>query len=94
MIEAPSTGGLRIALIRVLIYAALALMPANLPIPEALSKPPHAIVQPTDGPEPALDDLVALLGVVASGPRTTPGRFGMRCGSCVWLARGRLAFGS
>ena len=48
-------------MIRVLIYTALALVPVNMPVPELLPDPPHAIVQPTDGPDPDLDYLVALL---------------------------------
>jgi len=44
-----------------LIYTALALVPVNMPVPEFLPDPPHAIVQPTDGPEPDLDALVASL---------------------------------
>ena len=53
--------GLRLLLIRVLIYSALALVPANMPVPEFLPDPPHAIVQPSDGPDPDLDALVASL---------------------------------
>jgi hypothetical protein len=45
----------------VLIYTALALVPVNMPVPEFLPDPPHAIVQPTDGPDPDLDALVASL---------------------------------
>lgn len=51
----------RTVLIQVLIYTALALVPAKMPIPEILPEPPHAIVQPIEGPDPDLDDLVASL---------------------------------
>ncbi len=54
---------LRVALIRVLIYAALAFVPVKMVIPEMLPEPPPAIVQPTDGAESDLDELVAALGV-------------------------------
>ena len=53
----------RVAVIRVLIYAALAFVPVKMAIPEMLPEPPHAIVQPTDGAESDLDELVAALGV-------------------------------
>jgi hypothetical protein len=55
------SAGFRLLLIRVLIYSALALVPVNMPMPESLPDPPHAIVQPTDGPDPDLDSLVASL---------------------------------
>lgn len=59
----PATGSpdFRMVLIRVLIYTALAFVPVKMSIPEMLPEPPHAIVQPTDGPEPDLDELVAAL---------------------------------
>ena len=57
------SGGLRVVLIRVLFYTALALVPAKMPIPEILPEQPQAIVQPTDGPDFDLDGLVVSLGV-------------------------------
>ena len=54
---------LRVALIRVLIYAALAFVPVKMVIPEMLPELPPAIVQPTDGAESDLDELVAALGL-------------------------------
>jgi len=53
----------RVALIRVLIFTALALVPVKMAIPETLPEPPYAIVQPTDGLESDLDELVAALGM-------------------------------
>jgi len=60
MIRADSAD-LRLVLVRLLIYAALALVPAKMAIPETLPEQPHAIVQPTNGPNPDLDELVAAL---------------------------------
>ena len=60
-----SSGSLdfRVALIRVLIYAALAFVPVKMAIPEMLPEPAYAIVQPTDGSDSDLDELVAALGL-------------------------------
>jgi len=52
---------LRTVLIQVVIYTALALVPVKMPVIEILSDPPHAIVQPTGGDDPELDELVASL---------------------------------
>jgi len=54
---------LRVALIRVVIFTALAFVPVKMPIAETLPEPPHAIVQPIDGPDPDLDELLAALGL-------------------------------
>ncbi len=56
-----ASDGIRGRLIRVLVFFALAIMPANVPISEILPEGPHAIVQDTDGPDPDIDELVASL---------------------------------
>lgn len=60
-----STGSsdFRVALLGVLVYTALAFVPVKMPIPEMLPEPPYVIVQPVDGPDPDLDELVAALGL-------------------------------
>jgi hypothetical protein len=56
---------LRVALIRVLIYTALAFVPVKMPITETLPEPPYAVVFPSDGPSSDLDELLAALGLRA-----------------------------
>lgn len=48
-------------LIRVLVYFALTIVPANLPTPGLPPKLPHAVVQPWGDPLRSLDELVASL---------------------------------
>lgn len=56
---------MRVALIRVVIFTALAFVPVKIPIPEMLPDPPYAIVQPIDGSDPDIDELLAALGLRA-----------------------------
>lgn len=55
-----ASDGLRGLLVSVMIYSALAIMPVNMPVRDIL-EPGYPIVQPTDGPVPDLDELVAAL---------------------------------
>ena len=63
MSENYHSSGFRAVFVQVLIYTALALVPVKMPILEIVPEPPHAIVQPMDGLDPDLDELVARLGV-------------------------------
>ncbi len=63
MYRSAGYSGFRVALIQVLIYTSLTLMPAKMPVAEILPASPHAIVQPTTGPDSDLDELIASLVV-------------------------------